>query len=111
MMAKSFFVGLMILGLFSTTRAWAVNDPTRPSDPSQFFGSNPTPNPVDMMLQSILVAPERRVVVINGIRLQEGDRIGSARVVRIQDSQVLLETSRGTRTLRLLPGTSEKGKP
>lgn len=110
-MAKNIFLGMLCLGLFGTNSVWAVNDPTRPMDPSQYFGSTRTPGTGDMNLQSILVAPERRVVVINGIRLQEGDRIGSARVVLIQDSQVVLETSRGRHTLRLLPGTSEKGKP
>jgi MSHA biogenesis protein MshK len=98
----------MILGLFSSASVWALNDPTRPTDPSQFFGSTSTANSADLMLQSVLFAPERRVAVINGTRLQEGDRIGSARVVRIQDSQVLLETSRGMRTLRLLPQTLKR---
>ena len=59
----------------------------------------------DLLLQSILYASERRIAVINGTRVREGDHIGSARVVRIKDSQVLLETSRGMRTLRLLPET------
>jgi len=107
-MARTFMTTLMLLGLCAGIDAWALNDPTRPTDPSHYFGSSSTPAPDALMLQSILFAPERRIAVINGMRVQEGDRVGSARVVNIQDSQVLLETSRGTRTLRLLPHTLKR---
>jgi len=45
------------------------------------------------------------VAVINGTRVREGDRIGSARVVHIQDSQVVLNASGRKLTLHLLPTT------
>ena len=56
-------------------------------------------------LQSILLGRDRRVAVINGTRVREGDRIGSAQVVRIDDSRVLIKTGGRTLTLYLLPET------
>ncbi len=91
--------------------AGTFNDPTRPMQPSQFFGDSAAVNLDQLMLQSILYAPQRRIAVINGTRLQEGDRIGTARVVRIEAARVLLETSGGMRTLRLLPTHFKKVRP
>ncbi len=82
---------------------YALNDPTRPTDPALYFGTGQTRNSSDWSLQSILSSPQRRIAIINGSRVREGDRIGSARVVRIRDSHVLLNTGDRTVTLRLLP--------
>lgn len=104
-MARQLPLLLLIGSLCTASGAWGLNDPTRPTDPAQYFGNARQQSSAGLMLQSILFASERRVAVINGTRVREGDQIGSARVVRIQDSQVLLQTSRGMRTLRLLPET------
>ena len=82
---------------------YALNDPTQPTDPALYFGTGQTRNSSDWSLQSILSSPQRRIAIINGSRVREGDRIGSARVVRIRDSHVLLNTGGRTVTLRLLP--------
>jgi len=82
---------------------YALNDPTQPTDPALYFGTGQAPNSGDWSLQSILSSPQRRIAIINGSRVREGDRIGSARVVRIRDSHVLLNTGGRTVTLRLLP--------
>jgi MSHA biogenesis protein MshK len=50
-------------------------------------------------LQSTLVAPERRVAVINGVVVGENDSIDGARVVAIESTTVLLDA--GGRALRL----------
>ncbi len=86
--------------------ALALNDPTRPTNPGAYFGGSTGAGDNQWSLQSILTASNRRVAVINGTRVREGDRIGSARVVRIHDSRVLLKTGEGTLTLRLLPATT-----
>jgi MSHA biogenesis protein MshK len=96
---------LLTTGLLAAGNSFGLSDPTRPTDPARYFGTTKQQDSADLMLQSILFAADRRIAVINGTRVTEGDRIGSARVVRIQDSQVLLETGRGMRTLRLLPET------
>jgi MSHA biogenesis protein MshK len=85
--------------------ALALTDPTRPTDPATYFGTGNAAHASGWTLQSILFGSDRRVAVINGTRVQEGDRIGSARVVRIRDSQVLLDTGGRSLTLHLLPET------
>ena len=85
--------------------AQAIHDPTRPTDASAFFGKNTADSNVEWKLQSILYAQDRRVAVINGTRVHEGDRIGSAKVMRISSTHVLLKTGGSTLTLHLLPKT------
>jgi len=94
---------LLILWLGLSGNLYALNDPTRPVDPALYFGTGQARNGSGWSLQSILSSPERRIAIINGSRVREGDRIGSARVVRIRDSHVLLKTGGRTVTLRLLP--------
>ena len=81
----------------------ALQDPTRPTDPALYFGQGDAGNGSGWSLQSILSSPQRRIAIINGTRVREGDRIGSARVVSIKASYVLLNTGKRTLTLRLLP--------
>ncbi len=90
----------IILSLVLAGNAAALNDPTRPTDPALYFGSG---NAGGWALQSILSSNERRIAIINGQRVKEGDRIGSARVARIHDSQVVLETRDRKLTLHLRP--------
>jgi MSHA biogenesis protein MshK len=85
--------------------AFGLSDPTRPTDPAAYFGARKAVSAGSWSLQSILLASDRRIAVINGKRVQEGDRIGSARVVRIRDSQVLLDTGGRSLILHLLPET------
>lgn len=82
---------------------YALNDPTRPTDPAAYFGTGQPFSDNGWSLQSILSSPQRRIAIINGSRVREGDHIGSARVVRIGDSHVLLNSGGRTLTLRLLP--------
>ena len=96
-----YLTGLLLVLLLAGNAA-ALNDPTRPIDPAVYFGSG---NMGGWALQSILFSDDRKIAIINGTRVQEGDRIGSARVIRIHDSQVVLETGTRTLKLRLRPHT------
>lgn len=93
---------LFLAGLLLSGNVFALNDPTRPIDPAVYFGSG---NRDGWALQSILFSSDRRIAIINGVRVQEGDRIGAARVVRIRDSRVVLETGNRRLELRLRPDT------
>ena len=94
---------LLILWLGLSGNLYALSDPTQPVDPALYFGTGQVHDSGGWSLQSILSSPERRIAIINGARVREGDRIGSARVMRIHDSHVLLNTGNRTVTLRLLP--------
>ena len=81
----------------------AMQDPTRPTDPASYFGQAKTGKGNGWSLQSILSSPQRRIAIINGTRVREGERIGSAEVVSIEASYVVLNTGKRNLTLRLRP--------
>lgn len=76
-------------------------DPTAP--PAAIAPSDPEPTaPADVLvLQSILVAPKRRVAVINGVAVREGDSIFGAEVVAISPNEVRLRGPGGEQSLPL----------
>ncbi len=76
--------------------AWALNDPTRPS-----AYKAPSAAKERYQLESILVGDVRKVAVINGKALTEGEKVGSAKVVRIEKNKVQL--SRRGKVIELVP--------
>jgi MSHA biogenesis protein MshK len=95
---------LIIAATLLSQQVQALHDPTRPTDPAEYFGSGVRSNSA-WSLQSILSASDRRIAIINGTRVREGDVIGSAKVIRIDESTVVLNTGGQRFTLRLLPTT------
>jgi MSHA biogenesis protein MshK len=108
-MASKSSCALLILGLTMSGGANALQDPTRPADPGAYFDGAGKHSNGGWSLQSILSSPERRIAIINGTSVREGDRIGNARVVRIQAKKVLLKSGGRTLTLRLLPESIKVG--
>lgn len=54
-------------------------------------------------LESVLIAPDRRIAVINGQQVTVGGKVGAAEVVRITESEVVIRSAEGTATLKLVP--------
>lgn len=77
-------------------------DPTRP--PSM-TGSGDDTSPGGPQLESILIAPDRRLAVINGEQVTLGSKIGGGAVVRITETEVVVRGAEGEQTLRLYPDT------
>ena len=102
-MDRKSFCALLLLGPGLVGNVHALKDPTEPTDPDVYFGTALSRSNTAWSLQSILSSPQRRIAIINGTRVREGDRIGNARVMRIHDSRVLLNTGDRTLTLQLLP--------
>lgn len=74
-------------------------DPTQPpaaSDPAEGLMSGPR-------IESILIAPDRRLAVISGQQVTIGSRVGAAVVVAISETAVVLRGADGERTLKLFP--------
>ncbi len=95
------YLAVIVSGLLLANTAMALSDPTRPTDPVLYFGTGNSSG--GWALQSIIFSNERRIAIINGQRVQEGGRIGSARVARIRNSHVVLKTRDRTLKLRLHP--------
>lgn len=84
---------LSVLAAFKTAQAQALADPTRPAQ------YHPAAAQAKLNLQSILFGNSRRVAVINGKALTEGERIGGARILSISKDMVRLK--RGDKIVRL----------
>jgi len=97
---------LLLSTLAGVTEVAALNDPTRPPSRSS---SNRSPGIVatpatKLVLTSILIAPERRVAVINGLAVQVGENVGDYRVVDIQFDVVLVKNANRLLSLTLKSG-------
>jgi len=74
-------------------------DPTRPPgqvESAADAGPNGAPR-----VESILIAPDRRIAVVNGREVTVGSQLGDARVVRISESEVVIRRTGGEETLKL----------
>ena len=105
MMKKSLLLCLLLL-LPMSVGATGLQDPTRPPQ-SVSVSARPTvksvPAPV-FSLSSILISAQRRVAVINGLSVAEGDRIERATVKRIEPQAVILTQGKRQWTLTLGQG-------
>jgi len=89
--------------MLSSAVAWAetVRDPTRPPAAVEPVRAAPQPPARNYILQSTRVSEERRSAVINGRVVVEGDQIGGARVLGIEQARVRLRDARGEFSLAL----------
>ena len=72
--------------------AQGLSDPTAPEvAPSVQAGATPSAAGGGWQLQFTLVAPGRRVAIINGVMVREGDVVAGASVVSIGPGHVLLK--------------------
>lgn len=101
-LSAALLLAVLGLGAYGATWAEELSDPTRPPSPAELAawrGHAPTGASSEFRLESILIGAGRRVAIINGRRLTEGETIDAATVVRIRPSRVELELD--GRTLQL----------
>ena len=104
-MNRSLFI--LLLGLAAAAFGNPPQDPTRPPSAQEiqaFLGEEANASePVVQrwQLQSILIADQRRMAIINGHRVREGDRIDSAEVIAIEPGRVELHHQSETIVLTL----------
>lgn len=77
-------------------------DPTRPPSASTNASGDDKPGHV-RVVQSVLIAPGRTVAVVDGQTVRVGSRIGDARVMRIDETGVMLSQNGKTEILVLFP--------
>ena len=91
--------------------AGALADPTRPpsfaADAADGEKSEPT-----RVVQSVLIAPGRTMAVIDGATVRVGSSLGGAKVVKIDETGVILSNSGKLEVLKLFPdaGKSVPGR-
>jgi MSHA biogenesis protein MshK len=87
----------------------SLADPTRP--PAALLGSpgsNPSAITAGPVLQSVLESADRKAAIISGERVELGGRYGQSKLVRLTDSEALLEGPEGRTLLRLVPGVEKR---
>lgn len=90
-------------------------DPTRPPGAPQ-AAKGGAASPGGPRLESVLIAPDRRIAVISGQQVTLGSRFGDGEVVRITESEVLIRRRDGEESLKLFlgggprPPAARKGK-
>src|SRR5438045_2887446 len=72
-------------------------DPTQPPGTTALAADATSDGP---RLESILIAPDRRLAVINGDQVTVGSKIGAGAVVRITETEVVIRGGGGEQTLR-----------
>ncbi len=95
----TFFVSLAIMPV-----AQALTDPTKPATFQQSAKSE------SLKLESILFGASRKVAVINGKALSEGDRIDNKTIIRISKDSVQVSDSGVEITLTLKRPTIRQEK-
>lgn len=99
----------LLLPLFLVTQAVAA----QPPDPMRPPIAMPEPSstavaPATFVLNSTLIARQRRIATINGQRYFVGDRVGDGRLVTIEPTAVVIERDGRRVRLELLPSTIRK---
>jgi hypothetical protein len=104
-MKNAFAFVLLLLGM--QAYAAPIADPTRPPSVS-FSEDGGAVVPAGPRLESVLIAPDRRIAVISGQAVKVGDPYGDGQVLRITESEVVLRTGDATETLKLFPDVDKK---
>ena len=79
-----------------------LHDPTRP--PAILFAPQERETvDVGPALQSVSFASGRRTAIISGQNVKTGSKVGEARVVSINETEVVLKTGNSLQTLKLFP--------
>lgn len=83
-------LALALLVIVKAVPAAELADPTRPTYVQSDDAAQAENVRKKYRLSSILVGEQRKLAVINGQRVREGDRVGNAKVTRISRSSVTL---------------------
>ena len=95
-------LGLSLLASHLQAGEPALTDPTRPWD-KDWHKQRQTRTDGNYVLNATLVSSARRVAVINGQNVSEGETVGNAIVIKIGKHDVLLQSPNRLIRLKLLP--------
>ena len=98
--------GVLLFGPLPTDGAELLRDPTRPysGTPSVVKSARDT----SFRVTAIFISEKRRVAIVNGQRVGEGDQVDGATVIEILANSLRLNLRGKAFTTRLLPGGVRK---
>jgi len=88
----------------------ALEDPTRPPGASLLSAGTGIEAQKGWNLTSILVSEGRRLAIINGRTVRQGQKVGNARVVKIDRTGVTILHDGEQKRIALLPSAVKKDK-
>jgi len=90
--------------------AQALSDPTQPPAATDAVSApgGAQSSPQLSRLQSVLIAPGRRIAIIDGVTVPLGGKLGDATLVRLSETEAVLRKGGETEVLKLLPGIERK---
>ena len=94
-----------IVFLACSAQAAPFADPTQPPTAR---GAAEVAATVGPRVESILIAPDRRLAVINGQQVTVGSRTATGTVARITETEVVLRSADGEQTLKLFPDVARE---
>lgn len=97
---------ILLLGAALPAGGQELVDPTRPPNapaPGMQEGA-----PAGTQLQSVLIAPGRRIAIVNGKSVALGDVLGESKVVKITETEVVLQKGNETEVLKMFPGVEKQ---
>jgi len=100
-------LGAAMLVAAGPAAAQALGDPTRPTSLAEPEPARPAESGPRWRLQSTLVADTRRLAVINGRTVAQGERIDGATLREVRQEGVTLEIEGRRVELRVLQGTAD----
>jgi hypothetical protein len=87
----------------------AMEDPTRP--PAGFYNSGrgaPASREEGPVLQSVLISESERLAIISGKLVAIGSKVAGGRLVKVSETEVVLQQGAARKTLRLYPGVDKR---
>lgn len=101
---------IVLVAVVGTAGAAPFADPTRPPNGSENTPASLNAAPGGPRLESVLIAPDRRVAVISGQQVSLGGKFGEGRVVRITETEVSIREGNTTQVLKLFPESQKRAK-
>ena len=105
--AVALLITAALLPAFAPASAQELADPTRPPN-APLPGASGPDSPSGTQLQSVLISPSRRLAIINGKSVALGDSVGESKVVKITETEVVLQKGTETEVLRMYPGVEKQ---
>ena len=94
---------LLLFGPLLTGGAELLRDPTRPYSATPVAATRTPAKAAAFRVTAILVSQKRRVAIVNGRRVSEGDQVDGATVIEILADGLRLNLRGKEFTTRLLP--------
>lgn len=110
-MADPLKTSLLAIGiaLAGSVEAAGTVDPTRPPVGAMATVAGPREeNDGRLVLQSVLVAPDRQIAVVSGVPLAIGDEVQGHRLLRVTDTGAVLQGPTGRINLKLYPDAERR---